>query len=522
LDKRQLQPGWDWDEQIVEAIRTCDSLLFVMTRDSVEDQSVCKQEWTRALKYKKPIVPILFHRDADKPFRLYSRQHIYFSHDFNTALAKLRNHLQWLASTDGLLQSMKDRLTDAQRDLRRAGDPVEHARIQNEIEELTKQIAEQQRMVNDPQGAARRVEESIARGLERERQPHRPVSSVAHGKFVNPPPSVAPSYFQDRYIETKLIGDFLKDESKRLLTVVGRAGIGKTAMVCRVLKSLEGAQLPDDDGPLSVDGIVYLSATGSRRVTVPNLYADLLKLLPDDTARELEALSKDPRATTEAKMRALLAGFPVGCILLLLDNFEDVIDPETLNIRDTELDEALRALLNLPHHGVKAILTTRITPRHLMLVQPGRQTHLELDAGLESPYAENILREMDVDGRVGLKDAQADLLDEARQRTRGYPRALEALFAILSADRHTSLREVLQGTERLLPDNVVEALVGEAFNRLDLTGQKVMQALAAYARPVTPAAVDYLLQPYLSGVNSALVLNRLVNMHFVRREASRY
>ena len=35
--------------------------------------------------------------------------------------------------------------------------------------------------------------------------------------------------------------------------------------------------------------------------------------------------------------------------------------------------------------------------------------------------------------------------------------------------------------------------MGEAFNRLDTNAQKVMQALAVYNRPVTPAAVDYLL-----------------------------
>src|SRR5882672_7775835 len=70
LDKRDLQPGRDWDEQLAEAIRTCDSLLFVMTPDSVEDNSVCKAEWTRALRYKKPIVPLKLHRDTELPFRL--------------------------------------------------------------------------------------------------------------------------------------------------------------------------------------------------------------------------------------------------------------------------------------------------------------------------------------------------------------------------------------------------------------------------------------------------------------------
>jgi tetratricopeptide (TPR) repeat protein len=522
LDKRQLRPGDDWDEQIVEALRTAESLLFVMTRDSVDSRSVCKQEWTRALKYKKPIVPLLFHRDAEMPFGLGRRQYVDFTGTSEQAMAKLRTHLDWLASPEGMLHTMQDRQADAQRDLRHVNAPEERGRIEHEIALLNQQIAEQQRVVDDPQGTAQRVEESIARGLERERQPERPLSGVVRTKFINPPPGMAPSYFQDRFVETKLVGDFLKDESKRLMTVVGRAGIGKTAMVCRVLKSLEGGRLPDGGGPLQVDGIVYLSASGSRRVTVPNLYADLTRLLPDATANALDVLYKDPRATTEAKMRSLLEAFPYGCVVVLLDNFEDVIDPATHNIRDTELDEALRALLNLPHHAIKAMLTTRIAPYNLALMQPGRQFRLELEKGLESPYAENILREMDADGTVGLQTAPADLLDEARRRTLGYPRALEALFAILSADRYTTLREVLNDAEKLLPENVVEVLVGEAFNRLDPAAEKVMQALAVYARPVTPAAIDYLLQPHLPGVNSAPIANRLVNMHFARREAGRY
>jgi tetratricopeptide (TPR) repeat protein len=75
---------------------------------------------------------------------------------------------------------------------------------------------------------------------------------------------------------------------------------------------------------------------------------------------------------------------------------------------------------------------------------------------------------------------------------------------------------------KFLPEHVVEKLVGEAFNRLDPAAEQIMQALAVYARPVPPAAIDYLLQPYLPGVDSRAVLNRLVNMHFARREEERY
>jgi tetratricopeptide (TPR) repeat protein len=540
LDTRDIRPGWEWDEQIHEAIQTCKSLLFIMTHDSVTSDE-CKNEWVRALKYKKPIIPLRLERDVTLPMRLGSRQYIDFTGDFDVGVAKLHHQLQWLASSEGELRTLKDRLEDAQRDLRRA-EPEERTRIQDEIDTLHEQIAHEQSVIEDPQAANTRVEKSVETGIQREREPEDPVGGVSRTKFINPPPAVAPRYFQDRRDETKLISDFLRDDALRLMTVVGRGGIGKTVVVCRLLKSVERGWLPEENANedeqssennrrLSVDGIVYLrqsdplsegdSHGGDRGVGVPYLYADLCRFLPDDRAKELNAFYKNPQASIETKMYHLLDAFPSGRYVVLLDNFENVIDPETRQIRDAELMKALGALLEHPQHAVKVIVTTRLAPLDLPLVRPELQIRLELDKGLASPYAENILRKMDADGKLGLRTAPDNVLDEARLRTRGFPRALEALFAILAADRDTSLQEILEGTKDLMPKNVVEVLVGEAFSRLDSVAQMVMQALAIYADPVTPAAVDYLLQPYRRGVNSASVLSRLVNMQFVRREAGR-
>ena len=331
------------------------------------------------------------------------------------------------------------------------------------------------------------------------------------------------SAFQDRHVESELVGDFLRADDARIMTVVGRGGVGKTAMVCRLLKALEGGHLPDDLGDLAVDGIVYLSPAGAHPVNFPNLFADLCRLLPPEAADRLLQRYRDPHETPAALMRALLDAVPSGRVVVLLDNAEDVIDAHAgeFGITDAALDEALRTLLSAPAHGVKVILTTRVAPRGLLLVQPERQYRLDLDEGLDSPYAEQVLRARDPDGRLGLKAAPDELLDQARQRTRGYPRALEALTAILAADRNTTLPELLAETGEL-PGNVVEVLVGEAFSRLDAPAQQVMQALAIYTVPVPPVAVDYLLQPHRPAVDAAPVLSRLVNMQFVRREAGRY
>jgi tetratricopeptide (TPR) repeat protein len=521
VDRREMQPGrQDWDDQLVQAIQTCRGLLFVMSADSVRVGSGCKDEWVSALKYKKPVIPVRLHDDADLPFRLSSRQFIDFSQGFETGLAELRDFLRWTATPEGELQELGNRLADAERELLRAA-PGQRARIEQEIEELQARIAGQERTVGDPQAAREQTEARIEAAIERERQLERPVTPPARAKFVNPPPMTAPGHFQDRHVETKMIGDFLRADGPRLMSVIGRGGVGKTAMVCRLLKGLEAGRLPDDGGELAVDGIVYLSPIGAHAVSFPNLLADLCRLLPSETAESLLARYRDPQETPAALMQGLLEAFPGGRSVVLLDNFEGLLDDETFEIKERDLDEGLRALLSAPAHGVKVLITSRAAPRSLVLVQPGAQARLELDAGLESPYAEEILRAMDPSGDLGLRDAPAGLLAQARERTRGFPRALEALAAILAADRDTTLPELLADAGPM-PENVVAALVGEAFNRLDPLAQQVMQALAIFTVPVPPVAVDYLLQPYQPAMDSAAVLSRLVNMQFARRDAGRY
>ena len=210
LDERELQPGTDWDEQIVEALRTCAGLLFLMTVDSVHPKSECKREWTRALRYKKPIIPLLFDANAEMPYRLEPRQYLDFARDHEPALARLRDHIRWRSSPQGLLQGLKERLADAERDLPRADD-AERARIEEEISTLREEIAgagsrpsRTRRAQPGKPGRASKALSSASASLP-SRWPR-----AASTKFINPPPTTAPSWFQDRHVETELVGDFLQ------------------------------------------------------------------------------------------------------------------------------------------------------------------------------------------------------------------------------------------------------------------------------------------------------------------------
>lgn len=148
LDQRALRPGQDWDEQIADALRTCRGLLFVMSHDSVKPESVCKQEWGRALKYRKPVIPLRLDPDAEMPFRLGSRQYIEFS-DFDLGLARLRQHLAWTITPEGILAELEVRLADATRKLPRM---VEERRgtVESEIQELLQRIERQRLSINNP------------------------------------------------------------------------------------------------------------------------------------------------------------------------------------------------------------------------------------------------------------------------------------------------------------------------------------------------------------------------------------
>ena len=107
----------------------------------------------------------------------------------------------------------------------------------------------------------------------------------------------------------------------------------------------------------------------------------------------------------------------------------------------------------------------------------------------------------DPSGNLGIQDVPHALLAQAAERTRGFPRALEAL-ARSSPPTVTPPCPSCSPQTTPLPDNVVESLVGEAFQPARSARSAVMQALRSIPTPVPPVAIDYLLQPYLPAVDS--------------------
>ncbi len=366
----------------------------------------------------------------------------------------------------------------------------------------------------------------IGSGIQREQVPAEP-QPVRASKFVNPPPALAPTWFQDRQVETGLLARYTTNPGIRLVSVTGRGGIGKTAMVCRLLKGLEAGRIPDvegDSAAITVGGIVYLSRNSLHQVEYPTLVADLLRLLPAGEAQRLQHLYKEPHRTPREVMLTLLETFPATGepVVVLLDNLESVMDAARETLAEPALHQALTAVLTAPSHAVTVIVTTRVTPAALLTVEPSRQRLLPLDEGLGSPDAETVLRALDDDGRLGLRDAPGELLDGLRRHTRGFPRALEAVKAILDGDRTLTPSALLDRTRHLPEDQVVQVLVGEAYQLLDAPAKQVMQALSVFPAPVSVVGVDFLLRPVNPTTDAAPVLARLVRRQLARFHESHY
>jgi tetratricopeptide (TPR) repeat protein len=362
----------------------------------------------------------------------------------------------------------------------------------------------------------------IEDGIEHVRRPGE--SPPWESKLVNPLPAREPAWFADRDRQTQLLIDFLTDPHLRLLTVTGRGGNGKTALVCRLLRGPAAGALPGSNPPdlggVTADDIIYLSPNGRHTLSYQNLVGDLARVLPSEIAKEIQRLYQNPANTPAQVMSALLEKFAPGiAVVVFLDNLESVLDTSAGCLRDRALHEALVTVLTSAQPTVKVIVATRVTPTELRSVRPAAQQQLPLDDGLGTPYAENVLRALDSDGCLGLRDAPVEVLSSVREQTRGFPRALEA---ILATDPTLNLTDVLDAVADVGPDQIIEVLVAKAYDHLDRPAQHVLQALAVYPTPVFPVGVDFLLQPYIPTVNTAPILGRMARRELARSDGEQY
>jgi tetratricopeptide (TPR) repeat protein len=319
------------------------------------------------------------------------------------------------------------------------------------------------------------------------------------------------THFKDRLREIQALCDHLADASVRLVSVVGRGGMGKTALASRVLADLERGILPvpGEEKELSIDGILYLSAR-STGLGLERIYTDVGRMLGEPAASKLAARWAGD-APLASKVEYLFETMRDGLYLILLDNLEEELTEEGV-ISEEGLRLFVERCLTQPD-GVRLVVTSREEVKIASAALHSARC-IPLREGLPEDDAVTLLRDLDPQGTLGLRDAPEGDLRRAAQLTRGIPRALEILAGILHRDPTASLPRLL-ADEATFGAEVVERLVAEGYRRLREDERRIMEALAVFDRPADETAIGYLLYPWFPGLDVRAGLRRLVSGYFV-------
>lgn len=312
--------------------------------------------------------------------------------------------------------------------------------------------------------------------------------------------------FHDRLPEQKALRDAIAAR-ERLVTIYGRGGVGKTGLACYVIEELEHTAG-------AVDGMVYRSLqTGS--VTINEIVQDFGRIVPLTVAAGMPPAEQ---------IAVLLDALRDGHYVLLLDNFETAQEPDEADKADNDYairEPSLRLLVEtvLECGGLTLIITTRY-PFPLDFTLGAYQTLIPLEDGLPLREARDFMRGLK--GSEHLPDDDGPL-DRLIERTRGFPRALEAAMGWLSAARgRRQLDDLLEDAVEL--DKVTGYIVEKAIEALPVNLRQVLDALAVCRETAPYDLLEYLLAPFRDQTAYPLraALEALIDGHFVVEIGGRY
>ncbi len=351
------------------------------------------------------------------------------------------------------------------------------------------------------------LQEAAESALDRRSRPGR--------KVVGLPVSAGVEGFKDRDVLRKELGRLLAAPTTRMVSVVGRRGIGKSALAAKVLGDLERDRWPHVDEEIPVDGIAYISTrTRTKEITLERIFLDCAQLLGGEAQKELLHVWTSPHRTVAEKAEVLLDALSDGLYVILLDNMEDILT-EDGRLRDPELQTFFDVAF-LARHCPRFLITSQrpitLAPELLKF-----DVRVRLVDGLPEEDAAQLLRELDVSGEAGLRDKPDEDLRRAAKAVHGVPRALELLAAILANGAETLDDLVKTFAER---EDVLGELVEKEYRTLDDDARHVVHALAAFGRPVGADALEWVVGCFAPGIDLDPVVARLVRTNVVSRDPS--
>ncbi len=325
-------------------------------------------------------------------------------------------------------------------------------------------------------------------------------------KYINPlPKSVDKKRFKNRNEQQIEILTLLRGNA-RLIGVYGLGGVGKTALVCRVLEDLRTSEDCQHD-------MIYLSTT-STGISLDRIFADFGKLLTNDAKAAINNAWRNQQMSIVQKVTELLDQLRQGHYVLLLDSLETLQNTGTYELTDPDMQLFIEAVLE-QESTLQIVITSRF-PLILPFSLKSKEQSISLEKGLPEKYAIALLRALDPKNEAGLRKASRPLLRDFVTNTRGFPLPLITIAGFLLTKKKLLGPDDLLKDKVLFATNITESIVQQLLSQLSLSMIWVMEALALFDQPVDRTALEFLLVPFHMELKVLhAVLDQLVLAYFI-------
>lgn len=337
-------------------------------------------------------------------------------------------------------------------------------------------------------------------------------------KVVNLRPIDPNHTFYNRKREVEQLKDFLSQQKVRMIVVLGRSGIGKTALAGQWFSNLE-EQRQLENNPF-IDGIIYLSSQDTG-LSLDRIYSDTLQIIDGAMRERLVSAWKDTETSIRQKTNILVSCLDQGTNVLLLDNLETYLSTE-----GEIVDEGLRLFIEsctTRASNIILIATSRFqintNPNSLRSIR-----YIFLEDGLPEQDAISLLKELDPQGHLGIRDADDVLLKAAYELTQGVPRTLERLAGLLRQRGTTFDFQQLLGDYHAFSTNILDQFIHDSYTHLEDIPRRVLFVLSVFDRPVEIDAIRFVMGTKETGVALRDTLSVLVKSYLVAfdKVAKRY
>ncbi|MBF0456504.1 MAG: tetratricopeptide repeat protein [Nitrospirae bacterium] len=377
-------------------------------------------------------------------------------------------------------------------------------------EELYKRLAE----AETPQQRAS-VEQAVADEREAERQKSLRAQQVKREPIPVPLPKLR-GLFVDREAEQDTLRHCLRQADNQIVVIIAPAGFGKTELTTKVLQDIAPFNNIATD---YVQGIMYIRCAKGA-ITLGNIFTWAGRITGESDKFVGVYANKDH--TLPMKLDFFFKELSkIGSTWLVMDNFEDMLDPDDDTIIDAELREFLETAAAI-EHKVRLIITSRTVPKFKGSRNIKR---IDLSAGLPEDYAIRYLREEGAE--YGLGGETEETLRSFVTRVHGIPMALVSVLGYLEGHRAKKLNELLEDKSLFMSfdrhdyKEGLKSLLLQQIKGVSLETRLVLSVLSIFSGPASFASIHYLLQGVESDEFDA-ILTRLEKNRLTTRNGGNY